>query len=198
MEEKKTEHEEAITNQASNWTEMPEEDWPVKAKELAELFNLSERRIQLLTKEKVLEAKKLPKIRGRRYMCKETVKTYVTYLSDRIKGKAVSNDEAQLKRRKLQAEAELKESQKELHELKMAISRGKYVAVTEVELDYKKFLTVFRKFADSIPARVAMTIGGQLEPLEVRKIEKELVEEINGMLRNFTIAAIEQTKGENE
>lgn len=197
MEEKKTEHEEQGSMDPT-WAEMPEEDWPVKAKELAQLFGLSERRIQLLTKDGVLVAKKLPKIRGRRYMCKETVRGYITYLSDKIKGKAVSNDEAQLKRRKLQAEAELKESQKELHELKMEISRGKYVAVTEVELDYKKFLTVFRKFTDSIPARVAMTIGGRLEPLEVRKIEKELVEEINGMLRNFTVAAIEQTKGKNE
>ena len=198
MTNKNTEREEALINQASAWENMPEEDWPVKAKELAELFGLSERRIQLLTKDGVLEAKKLPKIRGRRYMCKETVKTYITYLSDKIKGKAVSNDEAQLKRRKLQAEAELKESQKELHELKMEISKGKYIPVTEVELDYKKFFTVFRKFADSIPARVAMMIGAHLEPLEVRKVEKELSDEINVMLKSFTISAIEERKGANE
>lgn len=175
-----------------------EEDIAITAAEVAELFGLSVRRIQGLTKEGVLQGVKIPKIRGKRYLQKETVRAYVSYLSDKVKGKSVSIDEARLKKEKLKAETELKESQKELHQLKTDIFRGKYIPIEEVELDYRRFFTTFKKFADAIPPRVAVTIGAKLNPTEARELEKEMADEINEALKSFTIAALKEGRRERE
>lgn len=174
------------------------EDIAITAAEVADLFGLSVRRIQGLTKDGVLQSVKIPKVRGKRYMQRETVRTYVTYLSDKVKGKPVSIDEVRLKKEKLKAETELKESQKELHQLKTDIFRGKYIPIEEVELDYRKFFTTFKKFADAIPARVAVVIGARLDPTEARELEKEMVEEISEALRSFTIAAVKENGSERK
>lgn len=174
------------------------EDIAITAAEVAELFGLSVRRVQGLTKEGVLQGVKIPKTRGKRYMQKETVRTYVTYLSDKIKGKSVSIDEVRLKKEKLKAETELKESQKELHQLKTDIFRGKYIPIEEVELDYRRFFTTFKKFADAIPPRIAVSIGARLDPTEARELEKEMAAEINEVLRTFTIAALKEETHEKD
>lgn len=172
------------------------EDIAITAAEVADLFGLSVRRIQGLTKDGVLQSVKIPKVRGKRYMQRETVRTYVTYLSDKVKGKPVSIDEVRLKKEKLRAETELKESQKELHQLKTDIFRGKYIPIEEVELDYRKFFATFKKFAEAIPPRVAVIIGAKLDPAEARELEKEMAEEISEALRSFTIAAIKENDDE--
>lgn len=169
---------------------LPEEDWAVKTEEIAKLFDVSERRVQMLAKDGVIESVKIPKVRGRRYMYKATARNYIKYLSAKVQQKVVSVNEKELKKRKLSAEVDLKESQKELHELKTDIAKGKYIQIEEVELDYRRFFNTFKKFADAVPSRVAMMIGKNMEPGEVRKVEKSIADEIDAMLREFSIKAI--------
>jgi hypothetical protein len=94
----------------------------------------------------------------------------------------------------MQADIALKESQGELHRLKTAIAAGDYISIEEVKIDYAKFFVVFKKFAMSLPARVSGMLAGQLEPLESRRVEKEISSEISSLLNSFVVAGIVEPK----
>lgn len=161
----------------------------VKVKVIGQLFGVSVRRIQQLTQEGVIRTVEVPG-QGRRYELVPTIKTYIQYLSDKAYGKSKSEKEAELKEQKLQAEIALKESQGEMHRMRREIAAGKYLDADEVALDYQKFFVVFKRFALSIPARLVSMISDQVAPLEARKIEKEMNEEVKRMLTSFVVAGI--------
>lgn len=172
----------------------------VKVEVIGQLFGVSVRRIQQLTQEGVIRTVEVPG-QGRRYELVPTIKTYIQYLSDKAYGKSKSEKEAELKEQKLQAEIALKESQGEMHRMRREIAAGKYLDADEVALDYQKFFVVFKRFALSIPARLVSMISDQVAPLEARKIEKEMNEEVKRMLTSFVVAGIigkpEAEKGKN-
>ena len=172
----------------------------VKVEVIGQLFGVSVRRIQQLTQEGVIRTVEVPG-QGRRYELVPTIKTYIQYLSDKAYGKSKSEKEAELKEQKLQADIALKESQGEMHRMRREIAAGKYLDADEVALDYQKFFVVFKRFALSIPARLVSMISDQVAPLEARKIEKEMNEEVKRMLTSFVVAGIigkpEAEKGKN-
>ena len=172
----------------------------VKVEVIGQLFGVSVRRIQQLTQEGVIRTVEVPG-QGRRYELVPTIKTYIQYLSDKAYGKSKSEKEAELKEQKLQAEIALKESQGEMHRMRREIAAGKYLDADEVALEYQKFFVVFKRFALSIPARLVSMISDQVAPLEARKIEKEMNEEVKRMLTSFVVAGIigkpEAEKGKN-
>ena len=161
----------------------------VKVEVIGQLFGVSVRRVQQLTQEGVIRTVEVPG-QGRRYELVPTIKTYIQYLSDKAYGKSKSEKEAELKEQKLQAEIALKESQGEMHRMRREIAAGKYLDADEVALDYQKFFVVFKRFALSIPARLVSMISDQVAPLEARKIEKEMNEEVKRMLTSFVVAGI--------
>ena len=159
----------------------------VKVEVIGQLFGVSVRRIQQLTQEGVIRTVEVPG-QGRRYELVPTIKTYIQYLSDKAYGKSKSEKEAELKEQKLQAEIALKESQGEMHRMRREIAAGKYLDADEVALDYQKFFVVFKRFALSIPARLVSMISDSLEPLEARRVEKEMNAEVKRMLRAFVVS----------
>ena len=82
---------------------------------IAQLFGVTVRRIQQLTQEGVIPTVETSE--GRRYDLVPTIQRYVKYLSDKAYGKSRSEKELELRERKMEAEAGLKESQQELHRL---------------------------------------------------------------------------------
>lgn len=158
---------------------------------IAQCFGLTVRRIQQLTQEGIL-----PTVEDvedgrtvRRYELVPTIQRYVEYLAKKAYGKTgKTNKEIELREQKLEADIALKESQGELHRLKTAIAAGDYISLEEVKMDYSKFFITFKKFAMSLPSRVTGMVSGQLEPVEARKMEKEIAEEINHLLNAFVIA----------
>ena len=155
---------------------------------IAQLFGVSVRRIQQLTQEGVLPTTETPE--GRRYDLVPTIQSYVQYLSDKAYGKNRSEKENELREQKMKAEIALKESQGELHRLKTEIAAGKYISLEEVTLDYTRFFVTFKRFAMSLPSRIAGIIGSYVEPLEARHIEKDLTGEIQKLLEAFVVAAV--------
>lgn len=155
---------------------------------IAKLFGVTVRRIQQLTQEGVLPTTQTPE--GRRYDLVPTIQNYVKYLSDKAYGKSHSEKELELREQKMKADIALKESQGELHRLKTDIAAGKYIDIEEVKLDYSRFFVVFKKFAMGLPARMTGMIGGFIEPLEVRRIEKDLQGEIQKLLEAFVVAGV--------
>lgn len=153
---------------------------------IAKLFGVTVRRIQQLTQEGVLPT--IETKEGRRYDLISTIQNYVCYLSEKAYGKNKSENVDKLKKQKLQADIALKESQGELHRMKREIAAGKYIEIEEVSLDYQKFFVVFKRFALSIPARLVSMISDKVEPLESRKLEKELNDEVRRILKSFVVA----------
>ena len=158
----------------------------VRVEVIAQLFGVTVRRVQQLTQEGIIKTEQTES--GRRYDKDETVKAYIKYLSDKAYGKSKSSKELELKEQKLEAEVALKDSQAELHRMKREIAAGNYIEREEVELDYKKFFVVFKKFAMSMPPRLVGLISDQIRPTEARKAEKELTEEVKRMLAAFVVA----------
>lgn len=163
-----------------------------EAKVIAQLFGVSVRRIQQLTQDGVIETTKTQD--GRRYELVSTIQKYVAYLSDKAYNKSHSDRELQLREQKLKAEVALKESQSELHQIKTAITAGKYIPVEEVQVDYSKFFVIFKKFATAIPSRVAGIVQTVVDPVIARSIEKDLTYEVNSMLQSFVVAGQAERK----
>ena len=156
---------------------------------ITKLFGFSDiRRIQQLTQNGVLPTVETPE--GRRYDLVPTIQRYVEYLRDKAYGRSHSEKELELKEQKMRAEIALKESQSELHQLKTAIAAGKYISVEEVTVDYEKFFLTFKKFALALPARLTDMVSANLDPLEARRIEREVQGEISGLLMAFVVAGV--------
>ena len=164
---------------------------------IAQLFGVSVRRIQQLTQDGVISTTEIIEDgrRQRRYDLVPTIQKYIKYLSEKAYGKPGRTEkELELREQKMQADIALRESQGELHRLKTSIAAGDYISIEEVKLDYAKFFVVFKKFAMSLPARVSGMVSGQLEPIEVRRIEKEISSEISSYLASFVVAGIVEPK----
>lgn len=160
-----------------------------ESKVIAQLFGVSVRRIQQLTQEGIIETTQVPG-EGRRYELVPTIQAYTKYLADKAYGREQSDREAELKEQKMKADIALKESQGELHRLKTDIAAGKYIAVEEVRLDYERFFVAFKNFAMSLPTRLVDEISSYLEPLEARRVEKELHQRVRNLLVAFVVAGV--------
>lgn len=170
----------------------------VKSDVISQLFNISVRRVQQLTQDGVLKTVKDPKGGARKYDLIPTIQTYIQYLSDKAYGKASTELEADLKKKKLEAEIALKESQAELHVLKTSIAAGEYISVEEVKLDFQRFFAIFKKFALAIPNRVTGHLLGYVEPVVSRSIEKDIDLEVKSMLKTFIVAGHEPPSGDKK
>lgn len=165
---------------------------------IAKLFGVTVRRVQQITQEGIIETVAAIDEKGkacRRYDLIPTTQKYIKYLSDKAYGKAHRTDkEIELREKKMAADIALRESQNELHRLKTAIASGDYISIEEVKLDYAKFFVVFKKFAMSLPVRVSGMLSGQLNPLEARRIEKEVSGEVAELLNSFVVAGVVKPK----
>lgn len=159
---------------------------------IAQLFGVSVRRVQQLTQENIIQTVQTSE--GRRYELAPTIQRYIKYLSDKAYGKSKSETEAKLKEQKLRAEVALKESQGELHRLRTEIAAGNYISVEEVKMDYSRFFISFKKFAMSIPSKLAGRLTGFIDPVEVRQLEKELQTEVTKLLKSFVVCATIEEK----
>lgn len=165
-----------------------------KVEVIAQLFGVSVRRIQQLTQDSVINTVQTPE--GRRYDLVPTIQKYIKYLSDKAYGKSKSETEQKLKEQKLKADIALKESQGELHKLRTEIAAGKYISIEEIKMDYSRFFVSFKKFAMSIPNRLAGRLSGFVDPVEVRQIEQEMQKEVTKLLTSFVVSAtIEEKEG---
>ena len=169
---------------------------------IAALFGVTVRRVQQITQEGIISTVNVNEDGKsvKRYELVPTVQKYVQYLSDKAYGKSKSEKEMELREQKLLADIALKESQGELHRIKTEIAAGKYIDIEEVKMDYSRFFVIFKKFALSIPSRLAGRISGQCDPLEVRAIEKDLSLEIKKLLSSFIVSGVvgeEAAKGKD-
>lgn len=163
------------------------------ARAVAKLLGLTERRVQQLTKEGVIPT--VASSSGYSYELAPAVQAYIAYIKNSGQNSGGDKREQELKRQKMEADIALKETQGELQRLKKDITAGEYISVEEVSLDYARFFVAFKKFALALPERLVSHLGGILEPLEARRIEKELHDDITRVLRSFVVAGAEEGGG---
>ena len=144
-----------------------------ESKVIAQLFGVSVRRIQQLTQEGIIETTQVPG-EGRRYELVPTIQAYTKYLADKAYGREQSDREAELKEQKMKAD----------------IAAGKYIAVEEVRMDYERFFVTFKNFAMSLSTRLVDESSSYVEPLEARRIEKELHQRVRNLLVAFVVAGV--------
>ena len=156
--------------------------------DIAKLFGVTDRHIQKLSQDGVLPATETPS--GRQYDLVLTIQAYIRYLRGAAHGKTGSEREQELKQQKLTADITLKETQIELHRIKMDIASNKYLSVEEATLDYARFFVAFKKFALSLPGRLISRISSTVDPTEARRIEKELQGDVTKLLRAFVVAGV--------
>lgn len=158
------------------------------SKELAELFGFDGvRRVQQLTQDGVLETFETSE--GRRYDAKTNIKKYISYLSGKAYGREKSRDEEALKLQKLEMEVAWKESQTELQNLKAGILNGKYIPVDEVQSQYVRLFSDFKKFAVSIPGKLLKKIGSKITLDEKKELDAALKREVAEMLQGYALNA---------
>ena len=157
--------------------------------ELAEILGVNSRTIQRLSQDGVLHPEADPEDKRRKvFPLAQSVQAYLKYQVERCSGKERAERIRALEEKKLEAEAGLKESQRDLHQLKTEIASGKYLSVEEVQLDYNRFFVVLKKFLLSIPSRVAGMVSGYLDPVASRALEKDIHGEIVRLLAGFVVA----------
>lgn len=167
---------------------------------LAELFNMSVRRVEQLSSEGVITSEKV-QINGKgknksktrtmtMYRLIPSINQYIKYLQDKVKGKGITDRELELKEQKLTAEIALKESQAELQKIKTEIAAGEYISIEDVKIDYSRFFNVLKRFILGIPSKVGGRVSGYVDPIEARAIEKDLDKEIKTMLTGFVVAGV--------
>lgn len=163
----------------------------VNLQEISNILGVKTRTIQRLVQDGTLEATPDPEDRRKKvYDVGPCVQAYMKYQFDKSAASKRTARMEQLEEKKLRAEAELKESQGELHRLKTDIAMGKYIPKEEVKLDYEQFFAVFKRFALAIPPRVTGQIAGYVEPVVAREVQKDLDQEIKRMLNDFVVAGV--------
>ena len=65
-------------------------------------------------------------------------------------------------------------------------------------LDYQKFFVTFKRFALGIPSRLVSMISDSLEPLEARRVEKEMSAEVKRMLRACVVSGYTPEPGKEK
>ena len=167
---------------------------------IAKMFGVTVRRVQQLTQEGIISTQTVT-VGGRRmttYALVDTVERYTKHLADRAKGRAANATEEELKKKKLEADIALKESQGELHRLRTAIANGEYVSVEEVQVDYTKFFVTFKKFVTNLPSRIIGFVAPYMDPAESRKLEKDISLDLNNVLNAFIVAGTEAKPAEQK
>lgn len=118
----------------------------------------------------------------------DAVQDYIEYIRAGSQGGDDGAEVEKLKKQKLEAEIALKESQGELHEMKTRLFRGEIIEIDQVEDDYKAFFRVFKRLISSIAPRVAGQLSGYTDAVTIRKIERDINDDLNRTVETFVVA----------
>lgn len=101
---------------------------------------------------------------------------------------------ANLQQKKLEAEIAFKEAQSELNRIKIDIASGKYIEKEIVEAELTRFFLIFKKSAMLLPRKLIGFITGYLEPMELRRVEKQISELIDDALNQMSVDGVYNAK----
>jgi len=141
-----------------------------EAKVIAQLFNLSIRRIQQLTADGVIETVKTQG--GRRYDLIPTIQRYIKFLQDKAAGREKVEKDAKNESEKLEAETRLKQAKAEVAELELEELRGELHRAEDVEAVMTDHILLLRSMIIALPGRLAVDVTHAKTPAEAAEVIK--------------------------
>lgn len=136
---------------------------------IAQLLNLSDRRVQQLAKDGII-----PKADKGKYDLVSSVRSYVKYLYERAFGQNNESIDSHVEK------ARLLKAQAAKAELELAVMQDKYMEISEVEFLWSGMVLAFRSKMLSLPTKLTPTLAGASN--DFAKIEHILENEINEAL----------------
>lgn len=122
---------------------------------VATLFNLSERRVQQLAKDGIIDGKKVEGVY--QFDLLPTVRKYIAYLSDKANGRDQKNKKTE--EEKLAAEADLKRAKADMAELQLKELRGQMHRSEDVEAITTDLVYTIRSMIIALPGRLAVDVA---------------------------------------
>lgn len=101
-----------------------------------------------------------------------------------------STEKKCLQEQKLEAEIKYKESQIEINEYKNAISRGDYIARTEIISELQRFFITEKRSIQGISRMVATEVAPFVEQSTARRIENSISDRLINVLEQFSLTGI--------
>lgn len=147
---------------------------------IAKLLNLSERRVQQLSKDGVI-----PKADKGKYPLVESVQAYVKYLYDRAYGQNNESIDSHVEK------ARLLKAQATKAELELAVMENNYYQRSEIEFLWSGMVLAFRSKILSLPTKLVRPLAEALS--DFAKIERILEYEIHQALTELSKYQHEET-----
>lgn len=152
--------------------------WPTT--KIAELFELTARRIQQLTQDGVLKTHETPA--GRRYNVAEATKDYLRYMRRQLEQKQSAQNN-KLETDKLQAEVDIKNAKARVAELQLAELEGTMHRAEDVGTMTTDLVFNIRSAPMAMPGRLAVDTAELTSPAET---SVRIQEEVNEILRSLS------------
>lgn len=152
--------------------------WPTT--KIAELFELTARRIQQLTQDGVLKTHETPA--GRRYNVAEATKDYLRYMRRQLEQKQSAQNN-KLETDKLQAEVDIKNAKARVAELQLAELESTMHRAEDVEAMTTDLVFSIRSALMAMPGRLAVDTAELTSPAET---SVRIQEEVNEILRSLS------------
>lgn len=154
----------------------------VEAKTIAALFGVTVRRIQQLTQDGIIQTEQVGK--KRRYDLLATVRSYISYLQDRVNSRGGGTQEdTDNESRKLRADADLKETKARIAELEYDEIQGRMHRSEDVEAMTNDLVFAVRGMLLALPGRLAIDLAAIDKPME---ISNRIRAEVNAILTELS------------
>ena len=141
------------------------------AAELADVFNLTTRRIEQLKTEGIIKGEGKPT----KYVYDDAVRDYISYLSDRAYGREKKETDAQLETEKLSAEKRIKMAKAEMAELELSELKGELHRSDDVEAITTDHVMFVRSMLMALPGKLAVDVAAiQTAPEAADRIKQEV------------------------
>lgn len=137
----------------------------VGSKVIADLFGVTVRRVQQLTEEGVIEVTKQGRVN--KYPLAETIRRYISYLSDKANGREQSRETSALEAQKLAAEVQLKTNKAKMSDMELQELSGKMHRSEDVEAMTTQLVFAVRSTLLALPGRLAIDLARLTEAAEI-------------------------------
>ena len=135
-----------------------------ETKVIAQLFNLSVRRVQQLVQDGTLETIKTPS--GRRFDLIPTIQRYIKFLQDKATGRDKVEKDLKAESDKLAAEARLKTAKADVAEMELKELSGELHRAEDVEAVMTDHILLLRSMILALPGRLAVDVTNAKTPAE--------------------------------
>lgn len=154
-----------------------------KAEAVAQFVGLTTRRIYQLTDAGILLA--VETADGKRYDFNDTIRKYIKYLQGLAAGKEVNISEAEVKKRKTEAETKFREAKAKKAELELKEYEGTLYKAEHIKAVISDMVYAMRGAILALPGRLAIDTANAQTPAEASAIIKAEADKVLLELTNY-------------